>query len=81
MLSLLSPVSFNLPIVRHGKFLMTLDVCDAGGHCLSSGSESACIYVSPVELRVFEAISLVTASKPSLAPLLFAFQKDRPPQV
>jgi hypothetical protein len=80
IISILAPVSFDFSPAVNGTFLLAFDVCSAGAHALSSNSESSCIFESPLALRIFETTSSATIPKIQFKPLLFAIQKDRPPQ-
>jgi hypothetical protein len=80
-LSILSPVSLNLSPAANGTFLVTFNVCNAGGQHLSADSHSASMCEYPTVLHVFETTSSVDGFKPLSKPFLIAVQKDRPPQV
>jgi hypothetical protein len=80
-LSILSPVAVNHSPAANGTFLLTFDVCNAGGHHLSVNSDSVSICEYPVALHIFETTSSVDGFKPLSKPFLIAVQKDRPPQV
>jgi hypothetical protein len=73
-------VSLNLSPAANGTFLVTFNVCNAGGHYLSADSHSASICEYSAALHVFETTSLVDAFNPLSKPFLIAVQKDRPPQ-
>ncbi len=81
IVSILTPVSINFSPAANGTALVSLDVCSAGAHSLAPNSESVCLSESLVTVRLFELTSTVAVVRPVLKPLLFAFKKDRPPQI
>ena len=80
-ITIFSPMSINLPPASDGTFLLTLDVCNAGGHHLSVDSDSASICDQPSALLIFEPTTSVEIIRPVFKPYLISIQKDRPPQV
>lgn len=80
-IAIFSPMSINLAPASHGTFLLTLDVCNAGGQHLSVNSDSASICEEPSTPCIFEVTTSVEIIKLVFRPYLIAIQKDRPPQV
>ena len=80
-IAIFSPMPINLAPDSHGTFLLTLDVCNAGGHHLSVNSDSAIICEEPSTPCAFDLPTSVEIIKPVFKSYLIAIQKDRPPQV
>jgi len=58
-IAIFSPMPINLTQDSHGTFLLTLDVCNAGGHHLSVNSDSASICEQPSMPSVFDLATSV----------------------
>jgi hypothetical protein len=69
-----------IPPHGDGKYLRTLDVCDAANPALSTNSTMPGIHVSPDIVMPAEFAGFTHQMDDVFHPLLITIQKDRPPQ-
>jgi uncharacterized protein YpmS len=79
--SIFSPLVPHLSLVSQGAVLVTLDVCSAGAHSLSTNSDMQYLFENQYVFPYFVNTDAYRVFNPAFKPLLIAFQKERPPRV